>query len=591
MKYLVVIEDELLVDDVIKFVSSNPDTVVVAFSLPAKLALNKTYLHSYYPEEINALEDFDIMGYDNIQLVNSYCSYLDDVFVDGIDIFRKNKLRVFTEAFYQFKIFFDTVISTYIFLCSFFDRNQDRKIIVFKTASHAEYFTKNKNNIVTSLIEDLFCSQYQNIVLNVVPGGHTLSDCKKKRIIVRQLYDYVKLKCKSIYCGNKIMPDNALVLFETHDVALLSSAKYFHFNLIKIDVSDRGQLSPQYNIYSELIKNIFDFAKVDRYYRSLLTIQQKDLTDFFTEKIKAHVLKNLLPYLSQLDSIKNKIVKVSPAFLLTSFCRLDIKNALLMSLIKSMDVPVITYQEGGGAGYLDWPLFKMDVNQSDCFLVYGQGVADSSFLAGKSLMVPVGSIRLSEVRSSIKKKQTLTPTVVYVILDRLKDNVYQHYPNNGGFFSVAYKNQIKIIETLALFPDTHFIIKTVKELCYLYDEFKNLHNVSITTEAMGDVLKKAAGFIVEYPSTVFQEALMTDLPVALLSNINEAQYYPPAYLLMKKRAHICHHADQYYDTICFLLDEIKSKPILNNEFRDSYCIMNNSEELLKNFFDKYIKKV
>ena len=108
---------------------------------------------------------------------------------------------------------------------------------------------------------------------------------------------------------------------------------------------------------------------------------------------------------------------------------------------------------------------------------------------------------------------------------------------------------------------------------------------------MGDVLKKAAGFIVEYPSTVFQEALMTDLPVALLSNINEAQYYPPAYLLMKKRAHICHHADQYYDTICFLLDEIKSKPILNNEFRDSYCIMNNSEELLKNFFDKYIKKV
>ena len=589
-KYLIIIEDESLVHNVTNFISSNPDTIVVAFSLPAKIALNNNHLHSYYPEEVTALQDLDKMGNDNMHLVDSYCSYLDDIFIKNVAVIRDNKLDVFTEAIYQFKIFFDTIISTYSFLCSFFNDVSDRKILVYKTDFSVDYFEKNKRNIVTSIIEHLFCCKYPNIMLCVEKEVPLIWNVKKVKKNIKQIFSCFTYKYKLLVYGNKTRSNNALVLFNTHDVALLSDAIYFHYNLIKVDIGDRDESSSQYKIYYVLINNVFDNACLDSYYRSLLTINGRDLTDFFTPIIKSHILIHLLPYLSKIDDIKNKIAKIAPAFLLTSFCRLDIKNAFLMSLIKSMAVPVIVYQEGGGAGYLDWPLFKLDVNQSDYFLVYGDGVRDSSLLIGKSVMVPVGSIRLLQIRTSFQKK-SLHPQVVYVILDRLKDDVYQHYPNNGGFFSVAYKNQIRIIEILKLFPDIHFVIKTVKELLYLYVDFQNIPNISITTEAMEDILQKSSGFIVEYPSTVFQEALLTDMPVALLSTLNSSAFYPTAYTLLKKRVHICHHPDEYYNTIYSLLEEIIAMPLQDKEFRDSYCIKNNSVELLISFFSRFQNSV
>jgi len=226
---------------------------------------------------------------------------------------------------------------------------------------------------------------------------------------------------------------------------------------------------------------------------------------------------------------------------------------------------------------------------SDYFLVYGEGVAKSPFLHGKAKMVPVGSVRLELLKATNNKKRDTDKKTIFVVLDIPKMNTYQHYPYNGGFFSEIYRHQIRIIKLLSEFKEIDFKLKTVKGREFLYELFTNGTSITLETRPLSAVLCNADGFLLDYPSTVLQECLLTKKPIALLYNAYNSEnvsFDENALEMLRKRIRISGQQSEFTHILRSFVDDVKSGALnLNNEeFLQNYCIMKDSDTRLKNFF-------
>jgi len=277
----------------------------------------------------------------------------------------------------------------------------------------------------------------------------------------------------------------------------------------------------------------------------------------------------------QARAIQRLLEKTRPALVCTAACRMNVRDALITAVARSMGVPVITYQEGGGAGYLDWPLFNVDTELSDHFLVYGRGVAESPFVKkGRASIHPVGSLYLGCLISNDDASKRNGKDGIYVILDNIKTGTWQHYPYNGGFFSRAYAHQSKIISLLQELGAERFILKTIKgrENLY-YGVFGKEGGFRIETKPLGSILKRASAFILDYPSTVLQECLLTDKPIALLLDSEHVRFEPKALELLLRRVRIALHEADYPKVLKELMRDVESgsSMTLNKDFLETYC--------------------
>jgi len=129
-------------------------------------------------------------------------------------------------------------------------------------------------------------------------------------------------------------------------------------------------------------------------------------------------------------------------------------------------------------------------------------------------------------------------------------------------------------------------LKTVEGMEYLYESFVE-DNISIETLPLSKILNRPIAFILDYPSTTIQECLLTDKPIALLHNPDNVKFDQNALESLSLRVRVSSDHDKFYKVIESLIDDVKhgTKMTENSEFRDRYCLMNNTEDSLKIFFN------
>jgi len=337
------------------------------------------------------------------------------------------------------------------------------------------------------------------------------------------------------------------------------------------------------DLFEGISRELFESISEDGEYLEMFD-QNKDFSDFINMCLREYFIEHTKKFMPYAEDIKNCLLDMDSEMVLTSHCRIDIGDAFLIGLAKELGVPVVVYQEGGGAGYLDWPLFSLDTDLSDFFLTYGEGVKDSKFILNKEKIIPVGSIRLSNIKERINNNKPLTRKI-YVVLDLFKMSMWQHYPYNGGFFSQAYAHQLNLLNSLKQFKNIEFVIKTIKGRAFLYEDIIDKNHMNISTKLLSNVLDEASAFILDWPSTVLQEVLLTDRPVAVLYNEGTVHFEEKALDFLRKRIRINSDKSLFQKEIEALLGDIEngSQMTSDTEFIDRYCIRPDVNERLESF--------
>lgn len=586
-KRLVFISEPTDVHKFIKVFCPNRE-LIVSFSIAGKLTLNKKGIDCKFIDEVIGLPDLNQIGIDNLERVKNICNFLDYKLRQKISVLEENNINFCSFAYFYIKIIFDVIYTSYFILEKLFKEINAKEIIIFKKDGRIE------NQITIDLLNSVFLKEHNNVKI-IINNQLKLNDLDVKfKKIVKFIYRRIREISKENRCIR-----SGIILDKRYDITylaeeLLENINFYEINDFLLEFLFMNlnplwikKIKSKKKEYKTLIAEVFTEATCNKNYRDLF-LKDNSLFIFTNKWLKDYFSKTIVSYLPYTSYLKERLLKLNPKILITSSCRFNFLQAFIFGLIKSLGIPVVTYQEGGGAGYIDWPLFNLDVELSDYFLVYGESVKESPFIEkGKAKIVSVGSIRFEKIKKTIKAKVTSKTTIV-IVLDNFKEDFWQHYPYNGGFFSQAYRYQLKILDILKCFREVNFILKIVKGKEMFYENYRDFFQVE--TKPLIKILNNVSAFILEYPSTVLQECLLTNKPIALLCNKDTVKFEPSALALLKRRVRLCCKPENFYETIRFLIKDIEygTEMVNEKEFQNNYCLSDNVSENLR-FFLKDLK--
>jgi len=564
------------------------EDIILPFSVDAKVELEKRGVKCLFPDEIVDPPDLNSLGRENMSRVREICEMVDRSLRERLPFLGESNIDLLGGIFYQVKIFFDALISSYLILADLLPLLIGREIIVCRDPGKLDKIIGGRTPLVPLLIEHIFKPAFNNIKIYPLRSDAGCL-CGNKE----DYYDLAELirLGRQTWTGINVRgsgKEKIVVLDHRYDLRVwteyCSSAREFY----KIFLFKRWVVLK--SLYSRSVRAFTVSRGAGEGYPVAAAIHEagKELAghDIFQGNpalgrfaflcLAAHVAKSLGSIERPGQAIRKALADMAPAFLCTASCRLEMKEAFILGIAKSLGIPIVTYQEGGGAGYLDWPLFDLDTDWSDYFLVYGDGVAESPYVDKKKAhVIPVGSLYLGEVGKNIVRAEREDATEeIYLILDNIKTGTWQHYPYNGGSFFQAYRHQLKIIDMLKEASEGRFVLKTVKGREDLYGEAAaHDDRMRIETKPLAAVLHRAAAFILDYPSTVLQECLQTDKPIALILNSDYVKFEPRALELLKKRAYVTFDYDEFSEVLKMIHRDLKNgNPMVKNrEFLIAYC--------------------
>jgi len=111
-----------------------------------------------------------------------------------------------------------------------------------------------------------------------------------------------------------------------------------------------------------------------------------------------------------------------------------------------------------------------------------------------------------------------------------------------------------------------FILKTVRGRENLYASHIGAGDrLRMETRPLEEVLGGAAAFILDYPSTVLQECLLTDKPIALLLDGNQVRLEAAALELLRRRIRIAFDVADFPMTLAALQADVQNgNPMTKN---------------------------
>ncbi len=588
------------IEDIVKL-TQKEKIPVISFSLVEKLALQKIGICCYAPDDLFPLPDVNKIGIDNLKRVKLLCELIDQGLQGTSPLLKEHGIKIFRSSYFIIKVFYDTALLSYLLLQGLLTSLHCSEIIFFENRWSANELVEGRHSVVPFLIESVFCNQ--GIRLTKVKsrqGKYSKIFTFAGNFMASYLSQYYKFFREKCAKGKK---HTVVLLDSRHDIPhlvenVLRDVRCFPFpvSAYTFCLGYPKELYPQCIKKVEKDKNhvkeIADFfygILENQVYRELLH-NDNNMNVFLHKCFMSYAISVLGSLLPHFDKVKKWLLDISPKALLTASCRLDMKNAYFFELSKALKIPVIVYQEGGGAGYLEWPLFEIDTELSDYFILYGNGVTKSFLSQNKSQLMPLGSIRLEKIAKQISNKFPSRITI-YVIMDNMKLGMYQHYPYNGGFFSQAYNHQLKILDVLKRFNDVTFVIKTVKGREFLYESYIKDNTVRIETRPMPLVMDDASAFVIEFPSTVLQECLLTDKPVALFYDNNNVKFESEALELLRRRVRVSFNPDEFHETISLLIEDVKNGTAMAKDklFLNDYCSIKDAEKNLKSFFVNFFQ--
>lgn len=560
------------------------DVLVIALCVGAKLTMEKEGILCRYPDDLVDLPDLNSFGTENIIRVRKICGILDEKLRVKMPFIRENGIRLFYYSFYTVKRFFDVIFTSAIIMERLLNTLKDAEVtVVKKTGSCYKRVESLEPLIITSLLENVFLKDSGNIRIAEFRKSDVGDLCSSGMERIKQMLFFPAGNAR-----NGLSSRGGIILQDGHDVSYLAGERLDDFCFSRADaftVLHTKESENEAKRLEALIDELFVEAAADSEYRGLYP-GGDELFDLANRLLKFWLLKSALAHLSSASHFKERLLELGLRFALTASCRFDFPEALMYGIVKSLHIPVVTYQEGGGAGYIKWPFFNLDMELSDYFLAYGEGVKQSPYLRnGNAEIVPVGSLRLEKLKQGVNNREA-SPLTIFVVLDSIKTGIWQHYPYNGGFFSEAYRNQLKLLNYIRRFEGVRFIIKTVRGKEFLYERLDDFFGIE--TRPLSEVLGNASAFIVEYPSTVLQECLITDKPVALLYDRANVEFDPDALASLNKRVRMSSDPDEFMSVIEQLIKDVRQGTGMseNREFLEKYCLMNNAAGNLREFFNR-----
>ena len=581
------------------------DKVIVSFSTDGKAALEKRNVRCLFPDDLIDLPDLNKLGMDNLCQVKGICKVIDSKLKERFPFFQENEIDLFRNGFFNIKVFFDSLCSSFLILERLFQKIGNRDVILFSSGDELGKIAEGKCPLVPSLIEHVFLKDYP--IFKIIPGNDHGSN--RIRLDDHESYFALMRLCMKTWFrkhSGTSYGAKGIVLDNRYDVKALTDETLGEIDFFKIFLFKRIIAMKSLHARQLFVKKLSGNSEVSRAIGRLFqeSIDELAANEIFHGNsalgcfavlcLERYMIKSLGGILQHGEDIKKMFSQVASAVLITSSCRLYLKDAFVLGIAKSLSIPVVTYQEGGGAGYLDWPLFNLDTELSDFFLVYGKGVAESPYIEKKmAKVVPVGSIYLDKVSRNINStNENSNRKGIYIILDNIKKDTWQHYPYNGGNFSQAYRHQSNIIEALKKFKKAEFILKTVEGREELYSVLIDMNNMRIETKPLPSILAEASAFVLDYPSTVLQECLLTDKPIALLFNKTGVRFDDHALDLLKRRVRVASEYDEIHGVLEALIEDADNgHPMTKNkDFLMNYCLIEKSMENVDNFFRSFLYK-
>jgi hypothetical protein len=579
IKKLIIFDDANAAGEVRAYLGKG-DTSAVAFSLKGKYLLERKGVVCNTPDELVELPDFNNIGEENILRVKKVCALIDARMKEHIDYFKENGLAAASSAYYSIKIFFDAVYSTYEILERLLRLSGMERVIVIKPRLSPGDLLRNSSHVVSYLCDGVFSLTNPRITVVSLPTKTRWHIKPFLKGMIRRGNAYISSIRGSI--GRRSRRETALILHDTHDIPYLRHSLLKEMNFLYLTENERLARPMPCENTAEQVRNLFESLRNDIEYRGIFG-EHEQLFKFINSHLESYFCDMLSRLVPQGKAMKQRLYRAAPKFLLTSHCRLDLSDAFLLETARSCNIPVIVYQEGGGAGYLRWPLFNLDTLLSDHFMVYGEGVGESDLILNKTKIVPVGSLRLTGIKKSLKSNDSRSATI-YLVLDILKTDSHQHYPFNGGFFSQAYAHQVRIIKLLQGL-NANFVIKTVPDKRFLYESFSS-DRISIGTAPLASLLGSAAAFILDAPATALQECLMTDRPVALLYDRLGCDFDPVSLKSLQRRVRVCSEPEKFNETIDKILRDVQREDDMqkDSDFVNRFCMLPDTDRRLRDFF-------
>lgn len=346
------------------------------------------------------------------------------------------------------------------------------------------------------------------------------------------------------------------------------------------------------------LKAVFDALAADEEYRNCLIIEGTDCAEYVHRKLERYFCDVLPPAVADLADVERYLRNERFDMVLSTDYRVYLREAFIISCAKRLGIPMVVYQEGGGAGYAYCTSIQADRRYSDYFLSYGAGAVGSEFMGtGDARIIPVGSYRLHTLREGLshtEKSHAVGNGVktIYYVAKRISDMV-NHYPYQGGGGGIPladFKRQIDIIEMMAAIKGVRWVVKTVPALRYKYETFiaeRGITGIQVEDKKLTDVLWEADGFVCDYPSTTLMECLLTDRPIALLYSETDCLVYGSALDLLKKRLYVSADAAMFPQALENLVRDCRlGNPMVHNtEFLEKYCVQSDTPAKVKAFFD------
>ncbi|MBF0244142.1 MAG: hypothetical protein HQL31_02555 [Planctomycetes bacterium] len=559
--------------------------------MTVKKALENLEIENVFPDELIRLPDLNAMGVENNVFLKEFLQVVDIELQSLFPFLAKQKMNVAQAAFFEVKLALDTFRSTGLILSKIIEELQPEEIILYERFrnSNSNRFTRWSNNYA-NYATDVFLSLFADRCNYSLKQYHQK---KSSRYRIEPYYLMAKIMLRGLldFLRNGSSRHSLLIQKECHDIVTLndsalvshrryqtfSRGNYFYF-------VSQWPFSPSrlYRLESSSISPDLQIVDLIRH-PSLERWKTDFCLSFFAGAWFRHLVDFVPVMLKRAAALEKKILAVSPKAMFTSDCRYFLKDAFFFELVRSKGIPVVAYQEGGGYGYLDYPVIRTDIDLPDVFLTYGEGVSNSVYLdGGRAKRISLGSIRLKKIHLDQQISRSKEPRRgIYVILDSIKAGLYQHYPSNSGFFSQAYRYQLELLETLKQFPQERFIIKVIPKTAPFCQHFVS-PNISIESRPLVEVLHLAEGFIVEFPSTVLMECLATDRPVALLDRPDVFTIHSEAMESLRRRCFVSEGISNFRKTIQDLVRAIRSPEnrLMNQDFRDDYIFQDDTESKL-----------
>ncbi len=579
MKNIIFVEKKSHIDKALSLADNHPDNLIISLFPAVSVELEEKKVPFKTPEAFFRPDRLNDMGMDNYSRTDGFCKYLDEVMKSKISIFSYENINAASMHYYYYKILFDSVLSKYFMLEQIINAENPENL--FYITSQKEIIERtlffNRSSIYSRIIP-LISKKYN---LKYTPYGdeaefYHMEKRNNIRLVTEliryspgTLVEHIKtftinnllsIKLNIEYKKNR---NSIFILASGHDIPHIIEEikKAKSWNILQLYYDEIKNPSPIFpyektlsfetdtEIMSALmnsVEGIWDELLNDKIFHEFFVFEGCDMFPVFEDRLGFFIKKGIVEILDVYLRHKKAFEFYESGLTLTSTTNLGYIGQSIIHAAKKAGIPTVTYQEGAGYGSPEAPMYEhTEYLTCDYFLSYGEGTEDHLKKTGaqySSKIIPTGSVRLDKImQKSQKKKRNAIKNIMY-IPSYVQNNI-QHFPYNAGTANYNFDVQRNIIDFLKEYDEYTIFVKCAwyghKELAQ-YIKTQKYRNIKlIESIPLEYVLHCADMYILDFPSTVHLECLVTGKPVFIYLDNFMTRMNPESRELLDKRAFCC----------------------------------------------------